>query len=218
MKICPKCNTEFDPGKWNKTFCSRKCANSRNFTNESNKKRSVGNKQASARLTLEQKQVSLQKRLASLAELHKNKIKPLCIDCGKLIKKENKHKRCQPCYFKSDACSHALGHYRNYERLSVVDSLGNPVFLMSSLEIRYYNFLTKNGIQWKKPASITYKDNTGKAHWYKPDFEIINTGEIIEIKGYFWNNDKIKMAWVIEQNPAVSIKILTKKELDILGA
>ena len=38
MKICPKCNTEHNKdGK----FCSRSCANSRVFTEESNKKRSL---------------------------------------------------------------------------------------------------------------------------------------------------------------------------------
>lgn len=40
MKICPKCNTTHNkPG----TFCSRKCANSRVFSEESKQKKSVAN-------------------------------------------------------------------------------------------------------------------------------------------------------------------------------
>lgn len=41
--ICPKCNTEFDnQGKWSvKKFCSRKCSNSRVFSEESKQKKSA---------------------------------------------------------------------------------------------------------------------------------------------------------------------------------
>lgn len=34
LKLCPKCNVEFDPGKWNKKYCSRTCANTRLLTPE----------------------------------------------------------------------------------------------------------------------------------------------------------------------------------------
>lgn len=218
MKICPKCSNEFDSGKWDKKFCSRKCANSRSFTKESNEKRSKTLKDSLKSIPDSKKHESIKKRLESLALTMSKRIRPMCVDCGKIISKENKHNRCQICYYKSDACSHALGHYRNYERMTVTDSLGNSVFLMSSLEIQYYNYLVKNNVRWKKPNSIVYKDNLGKEHWYKPDFELIDSNEIIEIKGYFWNNDKIKMKWVIEQNPSLDIKILTKKDLKNIGA
>jgi len=41
MKICPKCQTEHSK---NGTFCSRQCANSRTFSVESRKKKSIANK------------------------------------------------------------------------------------------------------------------------------------------------------------------------------
>lgn len=107
-----------------------------------------------------------------------------------------------------------VAHYnKNYKKLHVTDSLGNKVFLISSLEIKYYEWLSKNDILWRKPDSVFYKDLNEKIHWYRPDFYLIETNEIIEIKGYFWNNDKIKMKWVKEQNPNLNIKILTTKEL-----
>lgn len=46
IKICPKCGKEFDDySKWGpKKFCSRKCANSKVFSEESRKKKSEANK------------------------------------------------------------------------------------------------------------------------------------------------------------------------------
>ena len=99
-----------------------------------------------------------------------------------------------------------------------VDSNGEEALLMSSMEIEYYNYLVANSINWSKPKSLRYVDNIGKLHWYKPDFYLIDTQEIIEIKGHWWNNDKIKMQWVIEQNPTAKIKIIMKNDLkEIVG-
>ena len=210
MKICPKCNNEHEkPG----TYCSRTCANSRVFSVDSNKKRSASNKAAVDAFSVEKKQEIIAKRVSTRKAKHPATSITECIICSKIISIKNKHKMCQVCYYKSDACAHALGHYRKYKRLTVTDSYGNAVFLLSSLEIEYYNWLVSNNIVWKKPESIHYTDNFGKSHWYKPDFHLVDSNEIIEIKGYFWNNDKIKMEWVKEQHPLCNIKILTKTDL-----
>lgn len=42
MKICPKCNAEHQKAG---TFCSRKCANSRVFSDETKAKKSIANKE-----------------------------------------------------------------------------------------------------------------------------------------------------------------------------
>lgn len=215
MKSCPKCNSIFDPGKWNKQFCSRKCSNSRTFSVESLEKRSKSNAAAYLKMDNAQRIARTEKFLKSYRI---TKPETICIDCSKRISKSNKHMRCRACFYKSDACIETLAHYnKNYKKLQVVDSLNNNVFLMSSFEIRYYEWLTNNKIKWKKPESIFYVDPIGKTHWYKSDFHLIDSDEIIEIKGYFWNNDKIKMKWVTEQHPELNIKILTKKELKELG-
>lgn len=210
MKICKKCNISFDPGKWNKSFCSRKCANSRTFTPETEQRRSESVKRSRKKFTEDQiKSI----KIKQLAGYRKTKPELFC-KCGVKILSANKHKMCWDCYIESDVFMEIRGHaYKNYKRMHVRDSLGNTVLLMSSLEIMYFEYLTTNNIKWCKPASIKYLDNSGKKHRYRPDFYLIDTNEIIETKGYWWGNDKQKMEWVIEQNPHLIIKILTKNDI-----
>jgi len=212
MKQCPKCNADHTKSG---IYCSRACANSRVFSDATNKQRSLSNKKAIASFSEDKKAVILSKRIASYRI-----VKPIngCIDCGKSISRANKHNRCQACYFKSDISAYATGHYRKYKRQAVVDSFGNGVYLMSSLEIRYYDWLTKNNIKWKKPESIAYTDSVGKSRWYKPDFHLIESNKIIEIKGYMWDNDVTKMECVTTQHPQINIEIFYKKDLELIGA
>ena len=208
MKICPKCNIEHNKSG---NFCSRKCANSRNFSENSNKKRSESNKKAIASFTSEKIKCISAKRIDSY---RKTKPQKFCI-CGKVVHNANKHGMCWDCYIQSDAASTSCGHhYKNYKRLQVIDSNGQEMTLMSSMEIKFYNYLIENSIKWCKPQSLRYIDNIGTHRWYKPDFYLIDTQQFIEIKGYWWNNDKVKMQWVIEQNSIAKIKIIMKNDLE----
>jgi hypothetical protein len=58
MKTCPKCGKKFDAySKWGeKKFCSRRCGNSRKFTEESRAKTSATLQKYYSELTLEEKQ------------------------------------------------------------------------------------------------------------------------------------------------------------------
>jgi hypothetical protein len=212
MKQCPKCNTSHAKTG---VYCSRPCANSRIFSDATNKKRSLSNKKAIASFSIDKKVEIESKRINTY---RRNTPINVCLDCSKVISRANKHNRCQACYFKSDISAYATGHYRKYKRLAVVDSFGNSVYLMSSLEIRYYEWLLKNNTRWVKPESIRYVDRAEKSRWYKPDFHLIDSNKIIEIKGYMWDNDKHKMSCVIEQHPDLNINILYKKDLDFIGA
>jgi len=121
---------------------------------------------------------------------------------------------CIDCYRQSDVFLEVCGHYhKNYKRMKVIDSFGNNVLLLSSLEIKYFQYLSNNHIKWMKPPAIKYTDNIGKTHIYFADFYLVDTNETIEVKGYWWNNDKQKMKWVIEQHPELNIKILTRKDI-----
>ena len=59
MKVCPKCETTHN--KFGK-FCSRSCANSREFTKESKEKKSISNKKFYASMSEEDKQSFIEEK------------------------------------------------------------------------------------------------------------------------------------------------------------
>jgi len=71
------------------------------------------------------------------------------------------------------------------------------------------------GISWIKPKTnndlFKYTIN-GKERSYAPDFYLPEYDIYLEIKGYWWGNDKDKMRAVIEQNPSKKIVIIEKKD------
>lgn len=75
--------------------------------------------------------------------------------------------------------------------------------------------LTELNIKWVKPTHnkdiIEYTiDN--KVRRYTPDFYLPEYDQFLEIKGYYWNNDRLKMQAVIEQNPIIKIFIMRENE------
>ena len=68
-----------------------------------------------------------------------------------------------------------------------------------------------NGIEQK--YSLQYVTNDKVQRNYFPDFYLPETNEYIEIKGYFFLKDRIKMKLVEEQNPDKKIIILFKEDL-----
>ena len=82
-------------------------------------------------------------------------------------------------------------------------------------ELKYADYLTSKNIYWIRKVYLKYeKDGIKKT--YTPDFYLPDTEEYIEIKGFFSEEDKIKMMLVEEQNN-LKINILQKKELIDLG-
>lgn len=211
-KHCPKCNNKHTkPG----TFCSRSCANGRRQTAESNEKRRISNALAITKKSEEELEQTKAKRLKT-RYANKPKVIYRCKCCDKEIG-NNKYQMCQPCFFESPEHDQVLGHYSKYKRQRVVDSFGQEVLLLSSLEIRFFDYLTKNQIRWAKPKPLRYNDGT-KNRIYKPDFLLVDTSTFIEVKGFMWNNDEQKMKFVLEQHKDKNIKILFVKDLEEIGA
>lgn len=74
-------------------------------------------------------------------------------------------------------------------------------------------------IKWTKLK--TNKDTLqyilgGKQRSYTPDFYLEEYGLFLEIKGFWWGNDRDKMQAVIEQHPEKKIVIIEKKEYDTI--
>jgi hypothetical protein len=69
------------------------------------------------------------------------------------------------------------------------------------------------GVSWQKRikgahCSWHYTDDKGKRRWYSPDFYLPALGIQIEVKGFWWGDDRRKMDLVLEQNPAARICIV----------
>jgi|GEM_PF-1705265 hypothetical protein len=96
------------------------------------------------------------------------------------------------------------------------------IYLQGSWEFKYAQYLDSLNLKWIKPGngdlkySFFWMDDLGIKRIYTPDFYIIDYNQYIEIKGYWRENDRIKMKKVLEQNK-ISLQILEKKDLKNLN-
>lgn len=70
-------------------------------------------------------------------------------------------------------------------------------------------------IEWIKPKtnnSIWIYEKDGKQHSYSPDFYLPEFDIYIEIKGYWWGDDKNKMDIIIKTYPERRLLIIEKEE------
>lgn len=94
--------------------------------------------------------------------------------------------------------------------------LCKDVYVQSKWELAYATYLNENNIRWENGKIIHYKLN-GFCKKYFPDFYLIDVDEYVEVKGYYRDEAKQKMAAVISQNPNLKIKMLMEKDLLNLG-
>lgn len=210
MKYCPKCNEKHSkPG----IFCSRVCANSRTFSKTSIDKKSLKNKEWAKKNPETSK--NNMKRATAAWMLKSAVVKKYCSICNKIINKENKSGLCKKHFEESDNKSEYVARRKNYVRQEVYNVWQNKnVWLLSSLEISFYKKLEETSTKWIKPSYILYITDDGKQHRYFPDFYLPDTNEYIEVKGYYWPSDKIKMNLVISQNPELNIRVIFDKDIE----
>lgn len=93
----------------------------------------------------------------------------------------------------------------------------NGIKVQGTWERNVAKILTENNIKWLKPstANHSFKYNMdGKTRTYTPDFYLIDQKIYLEIKGYWWGNDKEKMKNVTEQNPNANVMIIEKYDYE----
>lgn len=210
MKYCPKCNVEHSKAG---IFCSRACANSRIFSEESINKKSIANKI----WAISNPDISKEnaKRASDAASRKYNVIKRYCGICNKGITQGNKSGLCKKHFEESESKSEYIARRKNYIRKQVYNIWSDSnVWLLSSLEIKFYEKLEETKIKWIKPRYISYITNDGKSHRYFPDFYLPDINRYIETKGYYWPSDKIKMNLVLSQNPELDIEILFETDIE----
>lgn len=87
--------------------------------------------------------------------------------------------------------------------------------LQGSWELNVAKKLDELNIPWYKPTvhkDVLQYTLDGKIKSYTPDLYLPTYNVFLEIKGYWWGNDKAKMQAVIEQNPNVTIVIIEKDQ------
>lgn len=109
-----------------------------------------------------------------------------------------------------------------YDKLAIKQSLNNSggrckwydvsgQKVQGTWERDFAILMDKLNVKWIKIKNYTdsfiyYKDNKRKV--YTPDFYINEIDKYIEIKGFWWGNDKEKMKLVIENNEILKHKLL----------
>ena len=89
--------------------------------------------------------------------------------------------------------------------------------LQGTWELNVAKKLDELNIEWIKPKVhkdvIQYELN-GKNKHYTPDLYLPTYDLYLEIKGYWWGNDKAKMKAVMDQHPNIKIVLIEKNEYD----
>jgi hypothetical protein len=193
---CKKCGTSFSVfGKKNiKTFCSRKCANSRTWTEEDKKKKSVALKNSSKAKLVAQKRILL-------------KTEKIC-SCGKSF-------FVLPCKMQQQYCStrcsdqykiKAGGGYRERSGRSK-SGYYKGIYCGSTYELCWVIYNLDHNISFQRfPGYIANEQIK-----YYPDF-LLNEKHIIEIKGYE-NKEKVQAKCDLAKQKGYDIKVLYKNDL-----
>mgnify|MGYP002129030368 CR=1 FL=1 len=179
MKLCPKCQTKHE---LRGIFCSRKCANSRNWNAEDRLKKSIASKNSE-----KAKAARLAQRNRPIPPGWKIKIQrpiQICIKCNKEIvsvryKKDRKyHAECWR------SCSGGLQPNSTIKHRSIYKSAQ----MDSGSELQFAKLLDKQKIKWIKNKDIffLYVGVNGKERKYYPDFFLPEYDLWIEIKGKFY--------------------------------
>ena len=190
MKICSKCSTEFDPGKWNKLFCSRSCSNSRSFSKETNKKRSLSNQKA-------------YKKLSEFDKTNKkNHLKSICPNIAGGPYTKIKLKNCNHCnktfwsntaktVSYSTTCSDECFLAIKRKNRAGSKTLYNDEMYDSKWEADLAKWFNEQSILFQRPKySIPWVDTTGKVRKYFPDFYIPVLDLYVDPKNKFCIKDQ----------------------------
>lgn len=205
-KICKKCGVEFEYGTNKKRiFCSHKCANSHNVTDEIKQKISNG----------VQNFIHKNGKFGALTHNHNivNHIENTCPICGNNFKvfAYNKQKRIycsKTCYLKDTNCTYRKAASGGIRKNSSYGKQGyyNGFWCDSTYELAYLIYMIDHGVSVIRNLEGFKYVWEGKEYTYFPDF-IVN-GRLVEIKGYHSQKTDVKMQAVTKP-----IDILYKEDL-----
>ncbi len=85
----------------------------------------------------------------------------------------------------------------------------NGIYVQGKWEYNIALKLNELNVEWRRGSPIEYKID-GKLKHYTPDFFLVKENVFLEVKGYWWGNDKEKMECVYAQYPDMKILIIEK--------
>ena len=205
MKYCLQCDKEIIKSK---KFCSSSCAATYNNKLRIRKESTNLKVRESLKEYFAHNQEAVKVRsLRYKKTIRERRGVRTCLICNKEISKTNKYSYCKEHWILSDEFKTTIGHNRKYKRGWVYNKWTDSyVYLLSSLEYAFFDYLERNDIKWEKPKPFKYQLK-GKEHLYFPDFYLNDTNQYIEVKGHMWDNDVIKMKAVLEQNSSISLTV-----------
>jgi hypothetical protein len=91
----------------------------------------------------------------------------------------------------------------------------NGIKVQGTWEYKIALKLNEMNISWTKPktnSDIFKYELDGKTKSYAPDFFLPEENIYLEVKGYWWGDDRRKMDAVIKQHPDKNIQIIEKEQ------
>lgn len=207
MKICPKCQSDHTKTG---TYCSRKCANSRNWSEADKTKKSESAKRS------RKVQYANANNKSTKGHWGKNKhiIGPYsyvwfgtCTACKRLFTAKRWGVKC--C---SNECRYQRTTFNNVKKVKInyMMSNGTSIKLDSSWELEVATYLDKNHINWARPKNILYWfDDSGKKRKYTPDFFLENYNLYLDVKNPLKiKQDKRKIEILQSSYPLIVLELV----------
>ena len=112
-------------------------------------------------------------------------------------------------------CGHKTGGYRigstRAKGCWYQSPIAGKVYLDSSWELKYAEWLDSQGINWKRNIMKFPYQYEDKVHYYIPDFYLLDAKQYIQIKGYKTEKDLAKWQFFPHK-----LTVLMKSELKML--
>jgi hypothetical protein len=202
MKICEKCNSEYDTIYGSGRFCSRACANSRVWS-EGDKK----NKSESARKSIRvQEALKKASEKSPMNKVRLERITNVCVVCNKDIQTNIKRNQTyhRECWYS------VAGGYRQGSGRSK-GSYYEDQWFDSDFEIEVAKFLNDSGIKWIRNTRRFYYSWNDKKTYYIPDFYLEDYQLFLETKGYWWSDKKQRTEYAVVTNNIQWICVMQKE-------
>lgn len=207
---CKSCNNEHNGTFGSGDYCNRLCANKRQHSEETRKRISIGVTNSDI--------YKIANKIAALKRRDRTKKTCLCGNEFEVRKCESYRIVCsRRCYVRfASVFNYGNGGYRGsskkYKHQWYNSPIAGRIFLDSSWEVKYAEFLDKQKFEWKRNIEKFPYIYNGKEYNYIPDFYIPIKDEYVEIKGYMTQKDEEK----IRQFPR-KLLVLQRDDLKKLG-